>query len=177
MRSFLDAFPYATLWSTELHEMMLVGSRNPIELDAKEIANRFAQDGVSTALRAVGVASPAALLATWVTGREGLEHYAAGVRAVTDDYPRIEYAPWVRPREITRVLPELLTLRTDAPVSGADDALRAEIVRQRESLLDFYTAGIAAYNGDREQWQQAIRRVAAADGNNPYYRWLAGEAD
>ncbi len=178
VRSFLDAFPYATLWSTELHEMMLVGSRDPIELDAKEIANRFTQDGVSTALRAVGVASPAALLATWVTGREGLEHYAAGVlRPVTDDYPRIEYAPWVRPREITRVLPELLALRTDAPVSGVDDALRAEIVRQRESLLEFYTAGIAAYNGDREQWQQAMRRVAAADGDNPYYRWLAGEAD
>ncbi|HEY6412151.1 MAG TPA: fused MFS/spermidine synthase [Edaphobacter sp.] len=30
VRSFLDAFPYATLWTTELHEMLLVGSASPI---------------------------------------------------------------------------------------------------------------------------------------------------
>ena len=29
VRSFLDVFPYATLWTTELHEMLLVGSLNP----------------------------------------------------------------------------------------------------------------------------------------------------
>jgi spermidine synthase len=82
---------------------------------------------------------------------------------VTDDYPRIEHAPWVRPKEITRTLQNLLSLRTDPPVVGADDALGAEITRQRQSLMDFYTAGIAAYNGDREQWSQAMDRVLAAD--------------
>ncbi len=49
-RSFLDVFPHATLWTTELHEMMLVGSLAPIELDAARIATRFNQPGVSTAL-------------------------------------------------------------------------------------------------------------------------------
>lgn len=175
VRSFLDVFPYATLWSTEMHEMLLVGSYSSIELNADRIANRFNQSGVSTPLQSVGISSPAALLATWVTGREGLEHYAADARPVTDDYPRIEYAQWVRPKEITRTLPNLLSLRTDPPVVGADDALGAEITRQRQSLMDFYTAGIAAYNGDREQWSQAIDRVLAADDHNPYYRWIIGE--
>src|ERR1700740_35203 len=31
VQSFLDVFPYATLWSTELHEMLLIGSFAPIE--------------------------------------------------------------------------------------------------------------------------------------------------
>lgn len=29
VRSFLDSFPHASLWSTELHEMLLVGSVEP----------------------------------------------------------------------------------------------------------------------------------------------------
>jgi spermidine synthase len=175
VQSFLDVFPYATLWTTELHEMLLVGSYSPIELDANQIARRFTQSGVSTALQAVGISSPAALLATWVTGRDGLEHYAANASPVTDDHPRIEYASWVHPKEITTTLPKLLALRTDPPLTGADDALRAEIARQRESLLDFYMAGIAAYKGDREQWSEAVQRVLAEDGKNPYYRWIIGD--
>ncbi len=176
VRSFLDVFPYATLWTTELHEMLLVGSYSPIELDSVQITSRFNQSDVSTPLQAVGISSPAALLATWVTGRDGLERYAAHARPVTDDYPRIEYAPWVRPKEITRTLPNLLALETDLPLTGSDlDDLRGEIATQRQGLLDFYTAGIAAYHGDREAWTQAMRRVLAVDENNPYYRWIAGD--
>lgn len=174
VRSFLDAFPYATLWSTEMHEMLLVGSLQPIELEANEIIRRFSQEQVSTALQAVGISSPAALLATWVSGREGLERYASNANPVTDDHPRIEYASWVRSGEITRTLPQLLALRTDPPLINADDALRGEIELQRKSLLDFYTAGIAAYNGDRERWSQAMNSVLAADANNPYFQWIAG---
>jgi spermidine synthase len=175
VRSFLDVFPYATLWTTELHEMLLIGSNSPIKLEAAPIGDRFNQSGVSTALQAVGVSSPAALLATWVTGKEGLERYAGQARPVTDDDPRIEYGPWVDPKEITRTLPELLSLRTDPPLLDGDTVLRGEVTRQRESLLDFYAAGIAAYNGDREQWSEAMQRVMAVDDTNPYYRWIAGE--
>jgi spermidine synthase len=174
VRSFLDVFPYATLWSTEMHEMLLVGSLQPIELETNQITSRFAQYDVSTALQAVGISSPAALLATWVSGREGLEQYASNARPVTDDHPRIEYAPWVRPGEITRTFPQLLALRTDPPLINADNALHEEIKVQRKILLDFYTAGLAAYTGDRERWTQAMNSVWAGDANNPYFQWIAG---
>jgi spermidine synthase len=174
VRSFLDVFPYASLWATEMHEMLLVGSNDPMELDARRIAERFMQNNVSTSLKAVGVSSPAAVLATWITGREGLERYAMGARAVTDNYPRIEYAPWVRTREITRVLPELLALRSESPVVNADTGFVSDVAGERETLMSFYAAGIAAYNGDRDGWQRAMRQVMAADGSNPYYRWIAG---
>lgn len=93
VRSFLDVFPYATLWTTELHEMLLIGSYSPIELDVNQIAARFDQSGVSTALQAVGISSPAALLATWVTGRDGLERYAANASPVTDDHRALSTRP------------------------------------------------------------------------------------
>jgi spermidine synthase len=91
-----------------------------MELDAAKISARFQQDSVRSTLQDVGISSAAALLATWVTDRAGLERFAADTPPVTDDQPRIEYAPWVRDREITRVLPALLDLRSAPPLVNAD---------------------------------------------------------
>jgi spermidine synthase len=173
-RSFLDVFPHVTLWTTELHEMMLVGSFEPITLDVPRITQRFNQAEVAQSLKEVGIASPAALLATWVSDRQGLERYIDGAPAVTDDRPRIEYAPWVRRAEIVQTLPKLLAQYTPPPLQGADAAFKAELERDRLRLMRFYAAGLSAYKGDREQWASDIQQVLAVDGNNPYYKWFTG---
>jgi len=175
IRSFVDVFPYACLWTTELHEMLLIGSFSPIELDANRIATRFSEPRVAEALKMVGIASPAALLATWITDRDGLKRYAADAPPVTDNRPTIEYATWVHPNEITRVLPEILGLRTEPTLVGGEEAFRASLVAERRCLLDFYAAGIAAYQGDRRTWAENIVRVLKQDGENPYYRWAVEE--
>jgi len=171
VKSFLDVFPFSTLWTTELHEMLLVGSLTPIELDMNRINYRFSQPSMSAALKEIGIASPAALLATWVTGREGLERYAGTVLPVTDDRPRIEYSSWVHQDEITHVLPELLALQTEPPIIDSSAASLAEISTERENLMAFYAAGIAAYNGDRQTWARSISQTLRHDPDNPYYRW------
>ncbi len=172
VRSFLDAFPYATLWTTELHEMLLVGSVSPIELDARRIAARFAQGTTAQVLDEVSVESPAALLATWVTGRDGLEYFAGSALPVTDDRPRIEHAAWVRRGEFERVLPSVLEVGTDAPIVG-DDRLLADSEAERRELLAFYWASLRAYGGDREGAAGALAEALAHDSDNPYYRWVA----
>jgi spermidine synthase len=177
VRSFLDVFPHASLWSTELHEMLLVGSREPLELDAQRIAERFNQPEMKTALSAVGVATPAALLATWVMDRAALERYAGNAPAVTDDQPRIEYASWVRSGEFGRVLPKLYALRTDAPLRNAPAGLVEDVARERDRMLTFYEAGLYAYAGDRESWSKAMAYVMEREGSNPYYRWMAGSSE
>jgi len=174
MRSFLDVFPYATLWTTELHEMLLIGSHEPIELDAGRIASRFSQPQVAAALHEVGVTSAADLLGTWVTGRDGMERYAGAARPVTDNDPRIEYGPWVMPGEIVAVLPRLLSLQTEPPVINAAPALPAEIARSRDRLHRFYFAGLHAYRGERDRWATAVKSVITEDPRNAYYRWIAG---
>lgn len=174
VRSFVDVFPHATLWTTELHEMLLIGSMQPMALDAAAIGARFAQPTVSAALREVGVASPAALLATYVTDRTGLDWFAGDAPAVTDDRPRIEYAGWVRRQEFPGTLRELLDLQADPPLNGADDALHQAIQRERRTLHTFYAAGLDAYRGDREQWLRDITAVMREDADNPYYRWFVG---
>ena len=176
VRSFLDVFPYATLWTTELHEMLLVGSMQPIELDLAQIRRRFAEPTVAQALGAVGVASPEALLATWVTDRDGLVRYAGDVPAVTDDRPAIEYAPWVRREEFPMTLSNLVELQTEPPVFGGDAAFGDAVKAERATLMAFYRAGLAAYIGDRRGWATEMNTVMRADGTNPYYRWFGGRA-
>jgi len=174
VRSFLDVFPHASLWTTDIHEMLLIGSDAPLTLDVPKIVRRFDQPEVAQALREVGIASPAALLATWVTDRAGLERYAGEAAAVTDDRPRIEYSSWVRPGEVLRVLPELLALRTAPPLRNADPAFAAAVDQERERLLTFYDAALSAQMGARERWARSIARVMNEDGQNPYYRWFVG---
>jgi spermidine synthase len=172
VRSFLDVFPNANLWTTEFHEMLLVGSAEPIELDASRIASRFRQPGVTAALREVGIASPAALLATYVTDRAGLERYAGDAPATTDDDPRIEYASWLRPNEFSRVLPNLLMEGTAPVIVNADPVMMLEIGREQYRLMRFYQAGLDAYAGDRVSWAESMRSIASEDASNPYYLWF-----
>jgi spermidine synthase len=175
IRSFVEVFPYATMWTTELHEMMLIGSMEPIELDVPRIRARFEQPTVAAALREVGIASPAALLATWITDRAGLEYYAADAQPVTDDRPGIEYAAWVRTADFPKVLTHLLALRAEPPLKSADGAFIEAMQASRNTLQTFYDAGLDAYRGNRDAWQANIRTVMRDDASNPYYRWFVGD--
>ena len=172
VRSFIDVFPYATLWTTEFHEMLLIGSLQPLQLDVPRIRQRLAHAAVAETLAEVGIDSPEALMATWVTDRAGLERYAGNALPVTDDQPRIEYAPWVRPREITRVLPALLALRSAPPLLGAEPAFASAVNDQWRSLARFYSLSLHAYNGNRQAWAREARELARSDAGNPYYRWF-----
>jgi len=172
VRSFLDVFPHATAWSTEIHEVLLVGSSSPIELDGTRIAGRYSQPAVRSLLAEVGIESPEALLATWVTDRAGLEHFAGDALPVTDDRPLIEHAPWVRRGEIQRVLPRLLALATDVPLP-VDDPLRPAVEAERRELLSFYRFSLHAFAGELDEAGAALREVLAHDSRNPYYLWVA----
>ncbi|MCM3870382.1 MAG: fused MFS/spermidine synthase [Pyrinomonadaceae bacterium] len=178
VRSFVDVFPHTTLWTTEFYETLLIGSVEPIQLDATRIAERFERPGVTAALREVGIASPAALLATYLTDRGGLERFAEDSPATTDNFPRIEYATWVRQGEITRVLPRVLALRTDPVISNANESTTAAIATERRRLMDFYQAGLYAHVGERKLSADKMVKVAMEDRSNPYYSWfLAGTSE
>lgn len=81
----------------------------------------------------------------------------------------------MRPKELERVLPRLLALRTMPPRRGADEAFLAVVADERDRLLRFYGAGLHAYNGERDLWAREMRQVMSQDGRNPYYRWFVSE--
>jgi spermidine synthase len=171
VRSLVDVFPYVTLWTTELHEMMLVGSMEPVPLDFAVIAERFRTPDIAKALEEVGVRTPADLLATYVTDRAGLEVYAGDAPPVTDDRPRIEYASWVRPHELTLILPKLLDLRKPPPVKASAEE-KERIERSYQRLADFYELTLVALRGDRDGWLSRVRAFRQNEEPNAYYAWF-----
>ena len=121
--------------------------------------------------------SPAALLATWVTDRAGLERYAANAQPTTDNRPRIEYGAWVMPGEFIPTLQTLNDLRTAPPLVNADAIPEREISTEHQKLIAFYEAGIYAYQRDRLRWQETMRWLLTQDPENPYYLWFIGASD
>ena len=107
-------------------------------------------------------------------GRDGLENFAGTAEPVTDNRPRIEYAPWVRPHEIHRILPRLLELAGTVPLQNTNQSFGEAIQAEQQELFDFYRATLAAAAGDRELWKKLINRVISSDPDNPYYRWFIG---
>ncbi|WP_341679234.1 fused MFS/spermidine synthase [Niveibacterium sp. SC-1] len=175
VKSFVEAFPHASLWTTELHETLMIGSLTPITLDAERIAQRFERGEVSVALGEVGIDTPAALLANWITDRDGLARYAGDAAPVTDDDPRIEYAGWLRDGEFARVLPKIFALQSPLPLTHSTPKLDAEIARRRDLLLSFYEAGLYAYQGDHETARRALAYVMEREPDNAYFRWMVGQ--
>jgi spermidine synthase len=171
VRSMLDVFPHVTLWTTEVHEMMLIGSMEPVTLDFSRISGRFRTPSIAAALQEVGINTTADLLATYITDRAGLERYAGSAPPVTDDRPRIEYASWVRPAEITRVLPKLLQLSSPLPVVASEEEM-ARIESSFYRLLDFYEIAYRAYAGDTETGTPRIRTLQQEGEPNAYYEWF-----
>ncbi|PPQ18954.1 spermidine synthase [Bradyrhizobium sp. AC87j1] len=174
VRSFIDVFPNASLWSTELHETLLVGSLLPIELDVARISERLRRDPTSKALADVGVNSPAALLATWVTDREGLARFAGDASAVTDNRPSIEYATWVRRGEFARTFARLQELKGDPPIANAASDFVPLLAVESEELRSFYRLALSALAGDRATYARDVERTRDAARKNPYYRWFVG---
>jgi hypothetical protein len=159
VRSFIDVFPHASLWTTEFHEMLLIGSLQPLHLDVPRI-QRFSQLSVASTLAEVGIDSPQALLATWITDRAGLARYAGNAAAVTDDQPRIEYAPWVRPREITGAAGCWRCAR-HRRCRCAAPGFAGAVNDQWLTLQRFYSLSLHAYNGNCQAWAREAGRWCA----------------
>ena len=170
VRSMLDVFPYLTLWTTELHEMMIVGSMKPLPLDFTLVEQRMRTPAIASALQEVGVMTPADLLATYVTDRSGLEAYAGDALPVTDDRPRIEYAHWVRRNELNHILPKLLAYRTPPPIA-ASLAEKARIDASYSQLADFYEILLLLMARD-DAFFVRLQDFAGSVESNPYYAWF-----
>jgi hypothetical protein len=153
--------------------MLLVGSMSPMTIDVPRVIRRFERPGVASALQEVGVDSAAAALATWVTDRAGLLAFVGDAAPVTDDRPRIEVAPWLRPGEMARVLPAVAALATDPPLQGADADFRQAVDRHRGEIGLLFQALQASLEGNEILMRESLRRLRSVAPGNPYYAWLA----
>jgi len=102
LRTFLTAFPHATLWQSG---DLIIGSNAPITIDRARLQARFADPKLTAVLRDSGITSPNDFLSRFnATGDEVRARIGPGP-IITDDRPSIEYfrsLPQDGPPDVTR---------------------------------------------------------------------------
>ena len=88
MRTFLTVFPDATLWA---NGTLMVSGRRPLTLGPAAIAKKLENPQLREAMRAVGLQSVDAVLASYTAGPAEMRAFVGEGPTLTDDRPRIEY--------------------------------------------------------------------------------------
>ncbi len=88
VRTFLQAFPHATLWLTG---DLLIGSPRPLQLSQATLARRLADPKARAALAEVGLNQPQDVVAQFRADEAELHAYAGEGPVLTDDHPLLEY--------------------------------------------------------------------------------------
>ncbi len=173
VRSFLDVFPHASAWTTELHEVLLVGSLSPLELDGARVEETLGasrgRGGARRGRRRVGGGA-----AGHVAHRPGGARALRRGRAPGDRRPPADRARGVGAarRDRARAPPPARRSRATCPCRRTDP-LRAPVEAERRELLGFYRFSLELMAGDRDAAGAALREVMARDPSNPYYLWVA----
>jgi spermidine synthase len=88
MRTFLEAFPHASLW---LDGNLMVGSLEPIRLNPQTLAAQRADPVTAAALDEVGLRSFEDLRSWYTAGPEEMRRFVGPGPLLTDDRPMLEY--------------------------------------------------------------------------------------
>jgi spermidine synthase len=88
VRTFLDVFPHATAWA---NGTLLVGTVEPLSLDAGKFQMTLLHDDTRNALERIGLSSFEALLARYTAGPDELRAFVGPGLILTDDRPLVEY--------------------------------------------------------------------------------------
>jgi spermidine synthase len=88
MRSFLEVFPYVTVWSQGL---LIIGSKQPITVDPDALAAKFNDPVLGPALATAGLRSPEDFLQRYAGDRDDALSYVGPGPVITDDRPYVEY--------------------------------------------------------------------------------------
>ncbi len=117
--TFTRTFPHAVGFSSvENNDLLLIGSRKPIEMDFGAISKRMAGPEVAADLERIGITSLFTLLATQVFDEHGIRQWAGIGPVNSDDFPIVEYSA---PRGFFNA--DRVDLPSEYRLAGADNFL------------------------------------------------------
>lgn len=169
VQSMLNNFKYVTLWTTELHEMLLVGSDKPQGFSLERVRTLMEDPAFAQSLHEVGINDEYAFASTYVADETFLAKFASDARPVTDNWPMLEFDHWIGSRVLVDILPMLIDEM--AVPAGLSRAEIRKVEYEQDKLLAFYGAGISAYAKDMRSWNEFMTRVYRFEANNAYFNW------
>jgi spermidine synthase len=182
LATFLDVFPHVQLWlayhRSDTPLALLVGSEEPIRVDADAVRSRLDDPELARSLRSSGFVDATDLAPLYVADEKRLAAAVAGTAIITDDRPSLEFsapAAYFRQPVLAREALEWLAPLIDpgtAPVDGAPQGSgSAEL---RSTLLD---AQLALLRGDRPaELARYLRGLALSPGARAVRQGLYGVA-
>ena len=91
-RTFLDTFPYVLVFK-ESSDLILVGSKTPLDIDYQRLQRRMSQPALRSLLAGIGLHTAGDLIANhYLFCNLGLSRFAAGARLNSDRTPILEYS-------------------------------------------------------------------------------------
>ncbi|MBN1459797.1 MAG: fused MFS/spermidine synthase [Armatimonadetes bacterium] len=90
VEAFREVFPHTMLF-VETSEAIILGSDEPLVIDAERWRSYLGDPRISQDLREVGLASLPQLLSTYIMDDDALEGYVGNTPPVTDDLPTLEF--------------------------------------------------------------------------------------
>lgn len=97
LATFRSVFPNGTAWLVGGDDVLMVGSREPIDALLANIARSWDRPGVAADLATVAVTDPFSIYSLFVAGPAELTTYTAAAGIFTDDSSRLEFSA---PREL-----------------------------------------------------------------------------
>ena len=88
--AFQDVFPHTYLWESAGEQLILIGKKEPLNLDFKRFESAVEQN--RDFLKENGWHRPAQIAALSIAGPEQLREYTRGTPPLTDDWPKIQYS-------------------------------------------------------------------------------------
>lgn len=168
VRTFLDAFPHASLWFADRFTILL-GPLSPLAVDRRLYAERISAAPVRRDLAAVDLDNPCALLSCCLAGSRTLARYTARARAVTDRSGLPLRSTPARLAQDTKPLnvAEILSIQEPFPSIVADPPTSAEtrervaahVAARRHILEGRIHCFVGDYARERACYRKALRKV------------------
>jgi hypothetical protein len=93
-RTFLEAFPHASLWLTPLRQhSILVGTREPLEIDVQAVQRKMEEAGFYSEFADLHVTDFVDLMSWFAMDEVALREYVGDVKLNTDNHPYLEFSP------------------------------------------------------------------------------------
>ncbi|MBS3775839.1 MAG: fused MFS/spermidine synthase, partial [Bacteroidales bacterium] len=147
VNGFVDAFPHSQMWYINEYSTLLVGKKEPMELNYGLIRDKMANnEKLSKEMADFGIPDPFMLLSQFIFDAADLEEYTEDAAVNTDNHPIVEFSKIIN---IAPSVPVLNDIRNADPdykekIVNADDAEyeMPVILKRIQSYRDFHKAHI-----------------------------------
>ena len=142
-RTFLEAFPNVLLWLPSVRDAVLIGSDQPLRLEAQRRQAAYADPRTRRNLEQAFFETSASLLSTFLLDREGIERWAADAPLITDERPLMEFFRHQGGNMKDQEIASLIALpQADWDWLADGEAMRDELSRENLALRSYIRSAV-----------------------------------